>query len=388
MARREKWPVAVLCLCGLCPIVQSSQASPGSSFGEDEPKPLLSRVDIALIGDVEQDPLLFERIRSLFPAQTALIRRDVDRIDQRAVLLPERADTVYIWIRVTERTNARVYLALSEEGGRARYLFREIRLDAGLDEVGGETLAEVAHSSAQALWLRELQTPRQTLVAALEREEELPRGAPLRGDAAATAPVTVTSPDSLHPPAARRADARASPLRLALGASDTAHTSGAEGWLHEPGAFLAFEYRALLSLRAAVRYLVPAEFDLPPARVGLSGVSGELRAGWLSGDAKRMRVRLEAGLGVLWGRAQASIVVDQPKARALDAQDFERVYALAAATFEWPLGPAWLAAGADLRVPVRTTSYEVAGQSGASLSPALSPGGSLEVGIGFDPVVR
>jgi hypothetical protein len=378
----------MLCLCGLCLIVQNSHANSNSNSNEGEPRPLLGRVDIALIGDVEQDPLLFERIRSLFPAQTALVQRDVERIDQRAVLLPERADTVYIWIRVTQRTNARVYLALSEEGGRTRYLFREIKLDAGLDEVGGETLAEVAHSSAQALWLRELQTPRQTLLAALEREEEAPRDAPLRVDAAPLGAVAVESSDSLRHPPARPAGPEASPVRVALGASDTAHTSGAEGWLHEPGAFLALEYRALLSLRAAVRYLVPAEFDLPPARVNLSGVSGELRAGWLSNDARRKRVRLEAGLGILWGRAQASIVADQPKAQALDSQAFERPYALAAATFEWPLGPAWVAAGADLRVALQTTSYEVAGQSGASLSPAVCPGGSLEIGIGFDPVVR
>jgi hypothetical protein len=386
MARREAWRLAVLCLCALCTMVQNSHAGPALGPSEDQAKTLLRRVDIALIGDAEQDPLLFERIRSLFPSETALVRRDVARIDQREVLLPERADTVYIWIRITERTNARVYLALSEEGGRARYLFREVKLDAGLDEVGGETLAEVAHSSAQALWLRELQTPRQTLVAALEREHEPPRDASPPLSDALVRPASVASPDSLRAPEKPRSDARVSPVRVALGASDTAHSSGAEGWLHEPGAFLAFEYRALLSLRAAVRYLVPAEFDLEPARVSLSGVSGEARAGWLSGDARRMRVRLEAGLGMLFGHAQASIVVDQPKARALDAQDFQRVYGLAAATFEWPLGPAWIAAGADLRIPLQTTSYEVAGQSGASLSPTLSPGGSLELGIGFDPV--
>ncbi|HYQ31127.1 MAG TPA: hypothetical protein VER04_28025, partial [Polyangiaceae bacterium] len=123
----------------------------------------MTRVEIALIGNTEQDPALFERIRSLFSEQTLVLQRDSERIDQGAVLLPQRADTVYIWIRVAER-NARVYLALAEEGGPARYLFREVALDAGVDEVGGETLAEIAHSSAQALWLRQLQTPRQALV--------------------------------------------------------------------------------------------------------------------------------------------------------------------------------------------------------------------------------
>ncbi|HYP88882.1 MAG TPA: hypothetical protein VEQ59_12025, partial [Polyangiaceae bacterium] len=129
-------------------------------------------------------------------------------------------------------------------------------------------------------------------------------------------------------------------------------------------------------------------FSLPPARVHLNGASGELRAGWLSNDATRMRVRLEAGLGVLLGRAQATIVDQQPLAHALAGQDFERIYALGAAGFEWPIGPAWVAASVDLRVPLRTTSYEVSGQSDSSTSSSLSPGGSLEVGIGFDPAPR
>ncbi|HEY3254417.1 MAG TPA: hypothetical protein VGJ91_10725 [Polyangiaceae bacterium] len=376
----------MFCLCGLCAVEQNSHASPGLSSSAGESEPLLSRVEVALLGDAEQDPLLFERIRSLFSEQTAVVRRDAPRIDQRAVLLPQRSDTVYVWIRVSKGTTARVYLAISEEGGQARYLFREIGLDAGLDEVGGETLAEVAHSSAQALWLRELQTPRQTLVAALEREEqvEAPRATPLVVAAAPISPASAREAPELLPATPRRVGA--SPIRLALGASDAAHASGGEGWLHEPGAFLAFEYRARLSLRMVGRYLIPTELELPPARAELRGGSGELRAGWLLGDARRMRVRLEAGLGIFWGSVQASIVVDEPKAHALAAQNFERIYTLAAAFLEWPLGPAWIAGGADLRVPLQSTSYEVGGQSGARVSPALCPGGSLELGIGFDPI--
>jgi len=385
MACPETWHVALFCVCGLCAVVRTSYASSGFSSSPDEAKPLLARVEIALIGEAEQDPALFERIRSLFPARTAVEQRNAPRIDQRAVLLPQRADTVYIWIRVTDG-NARVYLARTEEGGQARYLFREIRLDAGVDEVGGETLAEIAHSSAEALWLHQSQTPRQAVVQALEREVE-PKRVSAPAVVAPIGPVSAApSPDSLNPGAVQRSKNQSSTIRLGLGASDAIHASGAEGWLHEPGAFLTFEYRARLSLRAFIRYLVPTDFDLPPARVRLSGPSGEFRAGFLSNDPKRIRVRLETGLGLLWGHAQASIVADQPSAHALPARDFDRVYALAAASFEWPLGPAWLAAGADLRVPLHATSYEVGGQSEPLQSAALCPGGSFEFGIGFDAV--
>jgi hypothetical protein len=348
-----------------------------------------------MIGDVARDPPLFGRIRSLFSPETAVLLRDDRLLDQRAVLLPQRADTVYIWIRVTERTQARVYLALAERGGQARYLFREVRLDSGLDEVGGETLAEVAHSSARALWLREQQSSRQVVVDALEREAVAPSPAPASTAPSKVSAIAISSSPIVTPHDAPEPEPSASEhlappptLRLGVGASGTTHSSGAEGWLQEVGGFLSFEFRGGLSLRAAVRYLVPTDFGLAPARVHLNGASGELRAGWLSNDAARPRVRLEAGLGVLLGRAQAVIVDEQPKAHALPAQDVERPYALAAAGFEWPIGPAWLAASADLRVPLRTTSYEVGGQSEASTSASLCPGGSLEVGIGFDPALR
>ena len=106
------------------------------------------------------------------------------------------------------------------------------------------------------------------------------------------------------------------------------------------------------STRAATSRRSYQTTPFTPAQVRLSGLSGEFRAGWLSSDAARIRVRLEAGLGVLWGHAQAAIVVDQPKSRALAAQEFERVYGLVAATFEWPLGPAWIAAGVQSTCPI------------------------------------
>jgi hypothetical protein len=346
-----------------------------------------------MIGDVDRDPILFERIRSLFPPQTAVVLRDDHLLDRRAVLLPQRADTVYIWIRVTERTQARVYLALAEQSGQARYLFREVRLDSGLDEVGGETLAEVAHSTARALWLREQQSSRQVVVEALKREAAAPDPAPASPadsppPSLAIAPrfTAADSPQRTQPSATGHVDLNA--LRLGIGASGTTHSSGAEGWLQEVGGFISFEYRGHLSLRAAARYLVPTDFELAPARIHLNGTSAELRAGWLSKEAARPRVRIELGLGALFGSANASIAHEQPKAHALGVQTFARPYALAAVGLEWPLGPAWIAASADLRVPLRTTSYEVGGQSGASTSASLCPGGSLEVGIGFEPASR
>jgi len=391
MIDARTWRTLVLVCCGAgssCAFVHPARAASGPSVNEAGPSAPLTRVEIATIGDVESDPLLFERIRSLFPEQTAVVPSVHHQLDQRAVLLPQHVDTVYIWIRVTEHSAARVYLTLAEQDGQARYLFREVRLDSGLDEVGGETLAQVAHSSAQALWLREQQSSREALVDALAREAQ---HAPLSSPAP-TAPLLVpasvsTAHDSPEP-ARRSAQSKASPVRLRIGVSGSTHSSGTEGFLQEVGGFFGLEYRGRLSLRAKVSYLVPTDFGVPPARVHLTGATGELRAGWLLNDATRLRVRLEAGLGALLGRAQSSIIDDEPKAHALPAQDIQRPYALAAAGLEWPFGPAWVAAGVDLRVPLRTTSYEVAGQMGASTSASVCPGGSLEIGFGFDPAPR
>jgi hypothetical protein len=390
MARTRAWRVAVLCLCGssvLWAAARVARASPAPSASANDPAPLIARVEVAMLGDVRRDPVLFERLRSLFSPHTVVVLRADQLLDQAAVLRPPRADTVYIWIRVSERTQARVYLAIAEQGSQPRYLFREVPLESGLDEVGGETLAQVAHSSARALWLREQQSSRQSLVLALERDA--PRVAPrvVAASPVVASPASATdSAASALSPTATAAEPQ--PLRLGVGASGATYRSGAEGWLSELGLLLTFEFRGRLSLRAAGRYLVPSSFELPPARVHLNGAAGELRAGWLSSDSTRARFRLEAGLGLLLGRARATIVDEQPEAHTSGAQGFERVYALAAAAFEWPIGPAWIAAGADLRVPLRTTSYEVSGQSGAAASASLCPGGAFEVGIGFDPAWR
>ena len=391
MIDARNWRRVVVFCCGVsssCAFAQTACAASSPSAVEADSSAPLTRVEVAMLGDVERDPVLFERIRSLFSEQTTVVPSAEHQLDQRAVLRPRHVDTVYIWIRVTERSAARVYLTLAERGGRARYLFREVRLDSGLDEVGGETLAQVAHSSAQALWLREQQSSREALVDALAREAEHAPLSSTDSTPPSLVPAPVSTADDSPEPAHASARSKSGPLRLGIGVSGATHSSGSEGFLQEVGVLFAFEYRGWFSLRTKISYLVPTDFGVPPARVHLTGATGELRAGWSSKDATRMRVRLEAGLGALLGRAQSTIIDEQPRAHALAAQDVQRAYALAAAGFEWPVGPAWVGASVDLRVPFGKTSYEVAGQAGATTSASLCPGGSLEVGFGFDPAPR
>src|SRR5690606_24983110 len=113
-------------------------------------------------------------------------------LDAGAVLQPARADTLYLWIRLSSGVRARVYLATREESeSGARYLFRDVELDSGLDEVGSETLAQVAHSAAEALWRREEHTPKPELVEALEVERPALSTRPKQVESASDSPPLV-----------------------------------------------------------------------------------------------------------------------------------------------------------------------------------------------------
>jgi hypothetical protein len=343
-----------------------------------------SRVEIALIGELERDPALFERIRSLFPREMAVVLRPNSRLDSGAVLQPERADTLYVWLRVSSGTRARVYLVAREDAvGSARYLYRDVVLDSGLDEVASETLAQVAHSSAEALWFREQQTPRQQVVEALTSDSVATQPPP---PSAAPPPALAPSPSpaDLDAGVTRSWRAGTAAFSLGFGASFASHRSGAEGWLAQPGAFVAAQYQRQWSLRLAAQYLVPAEFDLLPARIRLTGASGELRAAWASSPERTARLRLEVGLAVLIARWSPRIAAEDPPARANSAHDFVRPAALGGGALELPVGPGWLAARAELRAAFRKTQYEIEGLTATASSSFLNPGGGVEFGVLLD----
>lgn len=342
------------------------------------------RVEVVLVGAAERDPALFERIRSLFARGALVVLRPENGLVSRAVLKPERADTLYIWVRSRSRTSARVYLAMREESEQsARYLYRDVTLESGLDEVGSESLAQVAHSAAEALWSREQQVSKLELSRALARESELLPPSPPQPMRVNPVSSRTSEPAEAAPKAP---SSPAAPFRIGLGASFATHGGGDEGFLSEPGVFVRAGYGAF-SLRLGANYLMPAEFELLPARVRLSGGSGEFRAGWLPLTGRRGRVRLEAGLGAWAGRWTAMIVTDDPRAHPNSAS-FLRPYGLAAGAFEWSFGSGWIAARAELRARFKRTEYEISGAANSASSSYLNPGAALELGVVLDPGVQ
>jgi hypothetical protein len=335
------------------------------------------RVEITLVGAVRSDLALEERIQSLFDPAARVEIRHQPRLVSSAVLDPADSDKVYLWIALKPEGRARVYVTIRDERGRApRYLFRDVELESGLDEVGAETLAEIAHSSSLALWWRQQQMPRRRVVDELAHDVE---------------PVAVPEPP-LPPgmtratanPRARVAAAHATGPELAAGATLGAQASGDEGWLFGPGAFLSLEHH--WSLRLLASYVVPHPFDAGPARVRLVGASTEARAGYgLDADARSgLRVDFEVGAGALAATWQAEA---EPPATPLPGQTSIRGYVLGSLGARLPIGPLWVGTRLELRLPLRRTSYDVV-QSGDPVPVAHSwLGGGVAVEIGI-PITR
>ena len=398
MSRRE-WCAVIVALASVALCARSAEADaprhgPATrsarrlAFASTPP-----RVEVTLAGDALGDPALFARIRSLFSPATSVVLSLDDPLDAGAVLAPLHADAVYVRLRVQGR-GARLYLSAREDApaSAARYLVHDVRLDAALDEVGSETLAEIAHSLTEALWRYERQTPKTEVVAALEddvgvRSSPAGRSASRGADSARAARSQAPLQDAGV--TEHSAWQRSSALRALFTIGDAVHAAGDEGLLHEPGVFLRAEFLQRFSLGIGASYLIPNEFVVAPIEspvlVRLRGASGELRAGWSAGELLGARARFEAGVGVLFASWSAALATEDPRARANPSQRFDRWYGLGSVALEWPIGPLRLAARAELRVPWRRTSYEIAGTNSSSSSGGVHPGGGLELGFLFDP---
>ncbi|MBN1611078.1 MAG: hypothetical protein JW940_30885 [Polyangiaceae bacterium] len=338
------------------------------------------RVEITLVGAVGDDPALEDRIRSLFDPAAQVELHHQPRLVSSAVLDPADSDKVYLWISLKPQRRARVYATMRDEQGRAtRYLFREVELDSGLDEVGAETLAEIAHSSSMALWWRGQQISRRRVMEELARDVEPPAVPPAPDPPGMPRAATTSTP-------AAAVDTAAGP-ELAVGATFAAQASGDEGWLAGPGGFFSLEHR--WSLRLVAFYVVPHHFDAGPARVSLVGASTEARAGYVLGADARSgpRVHFEVGVGALAATWQAEA---EPPATPLPGETNVRGYALGSLGAQLPVGPIWVGTRLETRWPLRRTSYDVvrSGEPVPVASSGLSGGVAVEIGIPITRSVR
>jgi hypothetical protein len=338
-------------------------------------------VGLMLVGRVGQDPSLFHRIQSLFEPGIQFEFETAIRLNSEAVLKPDLPGRLYVWLSLRHEHEARIYVALREPHElQTRYLYRDVVLESGLDEIGAETLAQVAHSSALALWAEEQQVSRDAVESALKSDgggttAPAPKAQLL---AARPAPIPVAIPKKPGPVAPPAPSAQ-----IGLSAEYAARYSGSEGWLMEPGAGLRVDFVKHLSARLGLGYALPHEFDAPRTKIRLDGVSCDLRLGWRTKPIGRFRGRLDAGAGVFFAHWTAE---SETPSTAQRGENELRPFGLVAIGLEREFGTFTLAARSQLQIPLRTTRYAVLGAQGVTWEADtwLSPGMAVELRFPLD----
>ncbi len=352
--------VAVVTTAGATAADRASSDSPaGATAANGASSDSPPGATIVLVGSMARDRILAERVQSLFDPNTRVTLTRQAQLSSRDVLEPAADATVYLWMTRLSPTRARIYLAVREAvSAPVRYLLRDVELDNGLDELGSETLAQIAHSSATALWAQKAEVPRQQV------QKELQRLATLQGALVSTPNGTVSIQR----------------YELTLGLQLGSHVSGDEGWRHEPGAFLNLVRDDRVSAGLSGSMLVPTRFDTPRAEIRLSGFSSEARCEWRLGAQNGPLVVPQFGLGLSltqWS-ARGEIGIAQGEK---EGQDW-RAHAVAGLGIHWALDPFFVAGALELRMPFQRTAYDYleGGQRVTLAQSWLLPGAMLRVG--------
>jgi hypothetical protein len=332
------------------------------------------QVEVAMVGDTEHVAEVGQRIDSWFRAQHVPTRTSaVATFESGTVLTASGQAGVHAWIAVLDGKVARVFFRVESATARPRFLVSEIPLDAGLDELGIERLAQIVYLSAMGLWEGSMESSRR------EVEQELAKQA---GDARAVPPPAPTSLPPPPPPSPQapsierdstvaRADGT-SPVGVRAGFEYTMRWRGDLGIGQTVGASLGALHR-LGDLE--VGGLVHAGAILPQASTG-SGVELDTQGVTFAVGAaaarrfQRTRLVAEVGFAADVVRYRTGAIADpslRPEAGATDVQPFTFVCAGA----QVDLGPVGIGLVGLLDVALERTHYDVA--SGGARSRVLVP---------------
>ena len=312
-------------------------------------------VEVVLVGVLGDDPVFASRVTSWFaPERFHVSVRRAAFLEPKQVLSPSADAFVHVWVTLSNKTLARLYLASASSSGvgGTSYFLRELRLENGLDEIGAEHVAEVLNLSTQAFVEGQAQSAREELEQTLKAESapepkvSAPRAAP-----AVTKPRPALSapPDSV--PA--REPRRSFGARIGYALSYRAD----EGTWHGPSAAFELALWRKLGLRASAQGALPGQRELEPLELRFYGVAFALAAS--------LRHALGAGIDVQWFGGPALDVVRYAPVRALSSD-----YAAGSAATEarpglaagvealWGSGPV-VALVAQAALPFTKTHYDV-----------------------------
>jgi hypothetical protein len=269
-------------------------------------------VEVVLVGAGADDLVLGARVQSWFGASAvvSVSRQEALVIDD--VLKPRADRHALAWITLRSPAVARIYFAFPGERGAApRYLYRDVPIEHGFDELGSERVAQVVHSSISAIVEGQEGSSR------VEIEREL----------AALAPKPPPPVAEERPPAPVPAPVAGASVSLVAEATYRVTSEGGEGLAHGPGLALGTmaglgSYRFGAALRGD--YLVPRSATFDALTLRWSGAVLRLAGRADVSLGSEARASFEIGPGLAWITYDPSTTADGlvPSAGGSDKRPF------------------------------------------------------------------
>lgn len=161
--------VCVVCLIAFQPLRSMAQSREATDAVRHVSSPPI--VQVTVVDDACDMAALYAKTQSwLASSVTTLRMRREPRLEPSVVMAPGVTPGVRVWV-VFNSGKASLYFVVQPESGRLpRYLFEEVELDGGFDELGLEQLAQALYLSSQAIWDGQIQAARHTFEARLYQE--------------------------------------------------------------------------------------------------------------------------------------------------------------------------------------------------------------------------
>ncbi len=275
--------------------------------GRAEPPDPASRsaVEVVLVGAIGEDPAFTRRVTSWFdPERYRVAVRRIPRLDPSSILSPRRDGAVYVWVLLWDPHHARLYFACASGSGSEQptYLWRDLALPAGLDEVGAENIAQVLHLSTVALLEGQAGNEREEVERALREEPTAAERAEPRVDPSDEPSIEPTSPR--RAPAergARRgagAPERQPRLGVDLGLGYGASLRSDEGIWHGPRVSSTLRGPSGWGLRAAAESALPTTRELGPLALEFYGALVTFTGSYRRALGRSVALEWSAGPGV------------------------------------------------------------------------------------------
>jgi hypothetical protein len=354
------------CALALVCLAAHALAEPPDS-APDEAAPSDNRVQVVLVGEVDVADLRALIREWLEPAGFSVEVEAERTLNKNEVLAVDRTGRrVRVWVTLVPR-GARLYFADREA---ARFLVRDVPLDAGLGEVGREQVAQVLLSAAIAFVEKREETPASAVRSALADADRPEPGQP-------TAPPRNTRVTAPRPASSTAA------LRGSVDARYLARYAGPGGFSHGPGIGVSGGLalpRSSLSLEVRGHGEFPHRVHGERVDLDISAlcVRGGLEAAY--SFARGHETALEVLLGPCWFRAEP--VTSDPTIRPREAHD-ERLSLGIALPHSMSVGSVSLVLGLSLDVDLVEAHYSlrVDGDVEHDLSPwQVRPGAFVGIG--------